>query len=102
MNKTNQIQLKIPAVLVVTTGLSILLHDTSMDKAASTALTRPNDVVLAKKVVDDMPHDHTRSSNLNPATTPRAQTRLSDEKKYIINKRLMGSNNDFDYIWPSV
>lgn len=102
MNSNNQIQIKLPAALVLTTGASILLHDTSLDKATSTALTKPNEIVLAKQSRDDVPHDHTRSSSLNPINTPRAQTRLSDDKKYIINKRLVGNNNDFDYIWPSV
>lgn len=101
MNKINELQ--IPTALALTAGASILLHDTSVDRATTTVITKPTETVAVSTIAkDDTPHDHTRSSNLNPATTPRAQTRLSDEKKYIINKRLMGSNNDFDYIWPSV
>ena len=101
MNKLNE--LKIPTALALTAGASILFHDTGVDKATSTVIAKPTEALAVSTLVkDDIPHEHTRSSNLNPATTPRAQTRLSDEKKYIINKRLMGSNNDFDYIWPSV
>lgn len=101
MNNINQ--LKIPAALALTAGASILIHDTSMDKAAATVLAKPNQALSVASISkEDVPHDHLRGSNTNPASTPRAQTRLTDDKKYIINKRLVGSNNDFDYIWPSV
>lgn len=96
-------QLKIPTALALTAGASILMHDTSIDQATSRALTKPVDsLALSTLVKDDTPHDHVISSNTTRSATPRSQTRLSDEKKYIINKRLVGSNNDFDYIWPSV
>jgi len=89
--------------LALTAGAGILLHDTNIDSAASTAMQRNiGSVAVADLLKSDNTHSHVEKPVTKQGSEPRSQTRLSDEKKYIIAKRLMGNNNDFDHIWPSV
>lgn len=94
---------QLPVALALTAGAGILLHDTNLDVAASTALERNlGSNAVASVFKSDNSHTHIEKPMTKQGSEPRSQSRLSDDKKYIISKRLMGSNNDFDHIWPSV
>lgn len=99
---------QLPVALALTTGAGILMHDTQIDQAALTHISQPassfNSSTAGRMFKFDDFHVHSERPDYRGGgnTIARSQTRLSDEKKYIIQKRLAGSNNDFDYIWPSI
>jgi hypothetical protein len=104
-NKTNMKNTlkQLPVTLALTAGAGILLHDTNLDVAASAAIQRDiGGSGLSSVFKSDNSHSHIERPVTKQGGEPRSQSRLSDEKKYIISKRLMGNNNDLDYIWPSV
>ena len=98
---------QIPVFLALTTGAGILMHDTQFDQAAMAHINYPDAIhhfdEASRQYKTDRLHIHAeRPIYEQNNSSARSQTRLSDDKKYIIAKRLAGSNNDFDYIWPSV
>lgn len=98
---------QLPIALVLTTGAGLLMHDTQVDqvfanKVDYSASSFNSSTAGRSYKHDDSPHLHLERPIYERGSVPKSQTRLSDDKKYIVQKRLAGSNNDFDYIWPSV
>lgn len=95
----------LPVALVLTTSAGILMHDTQIDQATATGVGGPissYNVTSGRQFKKDDFHIHYERPIYESNNIARSQSRLSEDKKYNVQKRLVGSNNDFDYIWPSV
>ena len=93
---------ELPIILALSTGASILMHDTGLDRAAA-AIYRDDVGVAATAMVlkADSLHPHIEISSDSGNSVPHSQARLTDDRRYNVRNRLIGNNNDFDYIWPS-
>jgi hypothetical protein len=104
---TNPISLLITLAAI----FGVFAHDTQIDNAFITALSTP--AILAdintrpSEVLSNDQHIHSERSsfsgvsfntNFQPATKPRNE----DDRKYIAQKRLMGSTTGHEYSWPSI
>jgi hypothetical protein len=101
----------LPILLTITTSFGVLVHDTQIDKATTTALALPATIAafgaadIALKLND--PHVHTErfsvAHNLESlrSTQPRIQPR-DDSKKYISIKKYVSDGMGSQYHWPSV
>lgn len=95
----------LPIALALTTGAGILMHDTQIDHATSLGMNgnySSFNSSTAGRLYKKNDHLHYERPIYETNSNNRAQSRLNEDKKYAVNKRLVGSNNDFDYIWPSV
>jgi hypothetical protein len=98
--------------MTLATSFGILVHDTQLDHAASVALALPvafaivGTADLSIKLND--PHLHAErisfSRNIQQlrSSQPRVQTRVSEDKKYIFNKKNNSDSDGSEYHWPSV
>lgn len=95
----------LPIALTLATSFGVLLHDTQLDRATTTALTLPAIVAaygaadIGLKLSDG--HTHTERVSLG-ASQPRIQPRGHDDKKYMLNKKLHINSSGSDYSWPSI
>lgn len=95
----------LPLLLTLSTSFGVLLHDTQIDRATTTALTLPAIVAsygaadIALKLND--PHTHAERVHIN-ASEPRVRARSNDDKKYIFSKKLRVNSYGSDYSWPSI
>lgn len=96
------------AILVsISTATGVFMHDMSLDKLTSTALALPS--VMANYEANghvvhfggDL-HPHVERLSLSQAVNdlkgqnPRIQPRLSDDKKHLLQKRVMRGHHPFD------
>lgn len=80
------------------------MHDMQLDQAATVRMAGTNylnSVTTNRLYKFDNFHIHSERP-FYQGNQPKTQTRLNEDKRYIVNKRLVGSNSDFDYVWPSV
>lgn len=95
----------LPIIITLAATLGVLFHDTQFDHAATTALMTPvtisnfGSVETALRLNDAHIHVERTSVSSNQAI---AQPRLLEDKKYIIQKRLVSSNSGSDYQWPII
>lgn len=84
-------------LFTIATSIGVLVHDTHIDKASTVALTLPviavgYGIANAVDFKTNDPHTHTETvtENLKRLVTaqPRLQTRFTDEKSYLSNKKL--------------
>ncbi len=94
----------LPIVITIAAALGILFHDTQFDHAASAALMTPvslssyGSVETALHLNDQHTHvERVSFSNSQPVTQPR-----SDDKKYILQKKLVSTTFGSEYSWPSI
>lgn len=95
---------QLPLAILLSTGAGLLMHDMRLDQAASVRMIGSNyfnNLTTNKMYKFDNFHIHSERASYQ-ANQPKTQTRLNEDKRYIVNKRLASSNSDFDYIWPSV
>lgn len=100
-----------PTALLITalTGVSVLVHDTKIDKATVTALTAPAIVAVGYAAatnasyevkISSESHVHVEKATENlrrmVAAEPRLQTRNTDDKKYLDTKKASLNNNGDD------
>lgn len=100
-------------VLVFTTALGILLHDTKIDKAAKVALHAPAALAttgFAAASVAKMDHVHVerasapKMNSIFNSTLPKFSPPRDDDRRYIQSKKhlFMSGGDDKSYLWPSV
>lgn len=99
-------------LLTLTTTFGVLIHDTQIDRATTAALALPvafatvGPADLSFKLND--PHLHAERISASQtiqqlsSTQPRVQTRASEDKKYIFNKKFTSNTDGSEYHWPSV
>lgn len=102
----------IPLIITLSTAFGVLIHDTQIDKATSTALTMPALIAaygaadIALKLND--PHVHNERASLSEgvrdlkASQPRVQPRNGDDKKYVTQKKSAVTTFGSEYSWPSI
>lgn len=109
LNKTNtmlaNILNSVAIVMSLVTASGVFLHDTRIDKAATTAMTNPaivlNDATSTDKLINWDAHASEERSSFSQAvrdlqsTTPRIQPR-SDSKKHLLQNRVMRGHHPFD------
>ena len=94
----------LPILLTLTTSFGVLLHDTQIDRAATTALALPATIAAfgAADVVLKLNDPHTHIDRFSFATNvPRTPAR-DDDKKYISVKKYVSDGMGSQYHWPSV
>lgn len=93
-------------------GFGVVLHDTRLDKAATTALAVPIAVVSygladAGLKMNDA-HIHTERVNVGENlrnlnySVPKLQPRTEEDRRYVAAKKYHTSGSDVDYQWPSI
>lgn len=95
------------AMLSFGTATGILVHDTSVDKAAVVALASPQTTTSDHGALHADTHTHTHRINFNSfvrsqTSNPRIQPRNSDEKKYTLVKKSSNGVLGTEYHWPSL
>jgi hypothetical protein len=97
-------------LLTLTTSFGVLVHDTQVDRATTTALALP--VAFATFGAADAAikfgDAHTHVEKVNVAKTlqelrsgqPRIQVRNDDEKKFVFNKKFAFDSGGSQYNWP--
>lgn len=90
----------------------LLSHDTQLDSAIVTAVSKLSGVarIDAESVKMKLPeqHIHADSNSFTSGTLslraqqPASQAKTENEKKYIAQRRLSGSNGVSEYHWPSI
>jgi hypothetical protein len=93
----------LPILITFAALFGVLFHDTQFDHAATAALITPVTVsdfgsIETALRLNDV-HIHTERTSVS-TSQPGLQTRGSEDKKYIVQKRLISSNADADYHWP--
>jgi predicted ATPase len=91
--------------ITLTTAFGVIIHDTRIDRATSTALAAP--AVIASYGVADvlskLSDVHTHTERVHMASEqPRVQPRSGDDKKYITGKKFSYSSYGSEYSWPSI
>jgi hypothetical protein len=98
-------------LLTLTTSLGVLVHDTHIDRAASTALTLPisfTTFASAEAVKLGDAHTHTERFSVTNALErlrsgqPRIQARDDKDHEYLSGKKFATGGTDSQYHWPSV
>jgi hypothetical protein len=98
-------------LLTITTSFGVILHDTQIDRATSTALTIPVAIATfgAAEVVLKLndPHIHTErfSAPTNAESLRSGQPRTpvrDDDKKYVSVKKYVSDGMGSEYHWPSI
>jgi len=102
----------LPIALVFAASFGVLVHDTQIDKAASTAFALPAAFAIYNQPDNIIKlgdaHVHTESISVVRdieqlhAGQPRQQTRGDEDKKYISVKKFTSSTEGSEYHWPSV
>jgi hypothetical protein len=104
------LQTLLPIIVTLTTGMSVLLHDSQFDRAAALSVPVPfsteniSDVAL---MLRDQ-HTHTErmvvsgSASRSMSVSPSIGPRISDDKKYITSKKMSIASTGSSYVWPSV
>lgn len=102
----------LPLLLTLTTSFGVLVHDTQIDRATSTALAVP--IAFATLGAAEISlksgeaHVHTErfsfAKNMEQLRSgqPRIQIRNEDDKKYISVKKFTSNGLGSEYNWPSV
>jgi len=101
----------LPSLLTITTSFGVLLHDTQIDHATSTALLPAAFATYAAadtviKFNDN--HLHTDRTSIGENITqlrsgqPRTPARSDEDKKYIVAKKLAADSGGSEYHWPSI
>lgn len=95
--------------LSVSTIVSVLLHDTNLDKAMVTQASKEAGVHTPVAKPGNMPHTHSERSSLHQAirdlnaSQPRVQPRGQSDKKYVQSKPTARGHHPFDnYTLPVV
>jgi hypothetical protein len=94
-----------PVLLTFSAALGVFMHDSQLDRATVTAFNAP--VITAVDTSVNVPkfsdfHTHTESSSEQlQVNQPTAQPR-SEDKKYIVSKKLVSNSAGSDYSWPSI
>ena len=99
-----------PAILAIATMFGVLVHDMKIDHLASIALPVSFSAFVAhdafSKFQDAHIHGETRSVAQNvsqlSSEQPRAQTRGTEDKKYVTQKKFSCDIFGEEYSWPSV
>lgn len=105
LNKFNSLNL--PILLALSTGLGVLVHDTQLDMATSTAVSRQATVDAVKDNNNSVKfsdyHLHTERQHLNTMRSFEARNtpRTNEDRKYALAKRISTSSGGLDYAWPS-
>jgi hypothetical protein len=102
----------LPLLLTLTTTFGVLVHDTQIDRATTTALALPAAFATfgAADAALKFGDAHTHVERVNAAKTlqelrsgqPRMQARNDDEKKFVFNKKFTFDSGGSQYSWPSV
>lgn len=101
----------IPLLFTITATFGVLIHDTQIDRATTTALALPSALATFAAVDSLMKstdqHTHVERvsmpghlANLK-MSVPRIQPR-DDDRRYIQSKKVAFGSMDSGYIWPSV
>lgn len=101
----------LPILLTLMTSFGVLMHDTQVDRATSTALTLPsgfsNYSAADTPIKLSDPHVHTERINVQNnieqlhTTQARLQTR-DDDKKYVSVKKYVSDGMGSGYHWPAI
>lgn len=101
---SNFINIAAVAISLVTAS-GIFLHDTRIDRAATTAITVPTEVIAEATSTDKLNWDaHTHVErltfsqtvrDLQSSSNPRVQPR-TDDKKHLLQNRVMRGHHPFD------
>lgn len=102
----------IPLLLTLSAAFGVLIHDTQVDRAASTIMSTPVAIVssgesgVSSKMNDLHVHSERVSvpQNVDELKTsqPRTKPRDGDDKKYVVQKKSSLSLYGSEYIWPSI
>jgi hypothetical protein len=83
-------------------AVSVLVHDTNVDKAALVAVADRADVPIAEVKIGNKPHTHSDRNSLHQAirdinaSQPRTQPRNQQDKKYQQSKPTARGHHPFD------
>lgn len=99
-------------LLTLTTSFGVLVHDTQIDRATTTALALPAAfaTIGAADAAIKFGDAHTHVERVNLAKTlqelrsgqPRIQARNDDEKKFVYNKKFAFDSAGSQYNWPMI
>lgn len=104
------LQSLLPIIVTLTTGMSVLLHDSQFNRAAALAVPVPFSTEDVSDLAMMLRDQHTHSERIyvsgasqglsisNPSIGPR----VSDDKKYITSKKMSIASTGSSYVWPSV
>ena len=99
-------------LLTLTTSFGVLIHDTQIDRATSTALAVP--IALATFGAADVAlktnEAHTHVEKVNVAKTlqelrsgqPRIQIRNDEDRRYVSAKKFTSNGLGSEYNWPTI
>jgi len=103
------IQQLLPILITLTTGASVLFHDTQLDRASALAVPVPFSTEDVSDLALTLREAHTHSERVSSGAyqgltlnDPSIGPRLGDDKKYIASKRLAVDSSGSEYTWPSV
>ena len=102
-----------PLTLLVSaaTLFGVFIHDTRIDNALLSGTSNPGIIASYNsgeiKLSSNEQHIHSENVSVSSALSlnyqqPATQPRNQDDKKYIAQKRLMGSGSDNEYSWPTI
>ncbi len=102
----------LPLLLTLTTSFSVLIHDTQIDRATTTALVLPVSLAtlgaadISLKLNDPQVHPE-KVSVANTirqlrSTQPRLHVRDDKDRQYISVKKFVSDGMGSEYHWPSV
>ncbi|MDB5166975.1 MAG: hypothetical protein JWN26_120 [Candidatus Saccharibacteria bacterium] len=101
----------LPILLTLAASFGVLVHDTQVDRATTTALALPaafanfGGADVAIKLND--PHVHAENFSVENnieqlhSGQPRTQPRGDEDKKYISVKKFVSDGMGSEYHWPS-
>lgn len=102
----------LPLLLTLTTTFGVLVHDTQIDRATSTALALPVAIATlgAAEISLKAGEAHVHAERFSFAknieqlrfSQPRIQVRSEDEKKYVSVKKFTSNGVGSEYSWPTI
>lgn len=102
----------IPLLLTLSAAFGVLIHDTQVDRAASTILSTPSAIVSSGEqgIFSRMNDLHVHSERVSVSqdvdelktSQPRVQPRDGDDKKYVVQKKSSLNLYGSEYSWPSI
>jgi hypothetical protein len=100
----------ITIMISLTATFGVFMHDTRLDQVianvATPAIASHSSVEHIRSYISDQ-HVHSESNSFDRTAgahmqQPTIKPRDQDDKKYIAQKKLMGSGSSEEYFWPSI
>lgn len=104
------LQQLLPLLITLTTGTSVLLHGSHVDRVTALSVPVPFSTEDASDLAMMLRDQHVHTERVVVAgagqginiSEPGIAPRTADDKKYIASKKLTTNSSGSEYIWPSI